>query len=207
MIREYATAAIPGGGVIAAGVEPAQPRSTFYWLVLILCLVMVTSCATLHTSVDKVWQDGSRPKSAPLGKTLVLVLWSDPAVVSVLDDEWVRQLNDRGIEAQAVNVLRPGEHASDKQDVVRLVRSGGFKTLLVSRVVGVKVVEREAPGSEVAVVETVLYDASTERRFWSAEAHTFLHHPVTEPISELRASRAKNFVETLIAEMSGSGLF
>jgi hypothetical protein len=163
--------------------------------------------ATLHTSVDKVWQDGSRPKSAPLGKTLVLVLWSDPAVVSVLEDEWVRQLNDRGIEAQAVNVVRPGEHAIDKQDVVLLVRSGGFKTLLVSRVVGVKVVEREAPGSEVAVVETVLYDAATERRFWSAEAHTFLHHPVAEPISELRASRAKNFVETLIAEMSGSGLF
>ncbi len=168
---------------------------------------MATSCATLYTSVDKVWQDGNRLKSAPLGKTLVLVLWSDPGVVSVLEDEWVRQLHDLGVEAQAANVLRPGELSTDKQDVIRLVRVGGFNTLLVSRVVGVKAVEREAPGSEVAVVETVLYDAPTEQRFWSAEAHTFLHQPVTEPISELRASRAKNFVETLIAEMFRSGLF
>ena len=92
-------------------------------------------------------------------------------------------------------------------EYLQLVKAGGFNTLLVNRVIGVKAVEREAPGSSVAVTETLLYDALTEQRIWSARADTFMHHdPESKQILKEREERARGFVETLIAAMSRSGM-
>jgi len=175
------------------------------WLAFTLYLALA-GCSTASTSVGPIWQDVSRPDTAQMGKTLVLVLWSEPHVITVLEDEWVRQLRDQGIEAQAVHLLQPDDHPHTERDVIELVGAGGFNTLLVNRVIGVKAVEREAPGSEVAVVETVLYDAATEQRFWSARADTFMHHPASDRTAEQRAARARDFVGTLLAAMSKSGV-
>lgn len=186
---------------------PGCPRAGFQWLAFTLCLALLSGCSSVGTSVGPVWQDDSRPDTARMGKTLVLVLWSEPQVVTILEDEWVRQLRDQGMDAQAVHSLRPDEHPQDESDVIQLVKAGGFNTLLVNRVIGVKAVEREAPGSSAAVTETVLYDASTEQRIWSARADTFMHHdPGSKQVLKEREERARDFVETLIAAMSRSGI-
>jgi len=179
-------------------------QHVFLRLVCAACLVLMAGCASVGTSVDNVWRDDGRAEAVPLGKTLVLVLASQPEVVTVLENEWVRQLQDRGIDASAANLLLPGERPPDKERVVALVNTSGFDTLLVSRLVGVKQVEREVQTYQVGVVETNLYDARTEQKFWSARADAFLRNPTGERIDELRAERAQELVEALIREMAES---
>ena len=177
------------------------------WLAFILGLALLAGCSSVSTEVGQVWRDDNRPNTAHIGKTLVMVLWSESDVITILEDEWVRQLRDQGIDAQAVHILRPDDQPHDERQVIQLVKSGGFNTLLVNRIIGVKAVEREAPGSEVAVTETVLYDAATEQRFWSARADTFMHQqPGPGQLAEQRAARARDFVGTLLAAMSKSGV-
>lgn len=168
------------------------------------CLALLAGCASTGTTVGEVWRDSARADAAPLGKTLVVALAPNAAVVATLESEWVRQLRDRGIDAQAANVLLPDERPPPKERVVEVVRAGGFQTLLVSRLVDVKQVERNVSVYQVGVVETTLYDAGTEQRFWSARADAFLANPTSERITELREERARALVRTLIDEMSKS---
>jgi hypothetical protein len=170
------------------------------------CLALMAGCANVGTSVGHVWQDSGRARSATLGKTLVLVLAPKAEVVMVLEDEWVRQLRQKGVDASAANRLLPGGSPPDKERVVELVKARGFDTLLVSRLVDVKHVEREVSSYQVAVVDTDLYDAGTEARFWSARADTFLVNPTGERIVQQREERVREFVEALIGEMARANL-
>jgi len=179
-------------------------KNTFVGLLCAACLVLMAGCASVGTSVDNVWRDDGRAEAVPLGKTLVLALAPKAEVVVVLEEEWVRQLQDQGIDASSANLLMPGEGPPDKKRVVELVKASGFDTLLVTRVVDVKQVEREVQTYQIGVVETNLYAASTEKKFWSARADAFLRNPTSDRIEELRVERAQELVETLIREMAQS---
>jgi len=181
-----------------------RKKRVFLHLAFGACLALVAGCASVGTSVGHVWHDSGRPGSATLGKTLVLALAPKAEVVAVLEDEWVRQLRQSGIDASAANPLLPGGSPPDKERVVELVKTRGFDTLLVSRLVDIKQVEREVSSYQVGVVETTLYDAGTEQRFWSARADTFLINPTGERITGLRSERARELVQRLIEEMAKS---
>ncbi len=204
MKLEPATTANTDNDVPRLLADAWRRKRVFLRLAFAACLALLAGCANVGTSVGHVWQDGGRAGSATLGKTLVLALAPKAEVVIVLENEWVRQLRQRGIDASAANPLLPGESPPDKERVVELVKTRGFDTLLVSRLVDVKQIEREVSSYQVGVVETTLYDAGTEQRFWSARADTFLINPTGERIIEHRGERAREFVQTLIEEMSRS---
>jgi hypothetical protein len=198
--KSMARTGVPAG--FRAGASTA--KRIFLRLVSATCLALLAGCASVSTSVESVWRDSDRPETALPGKVLVLVLAPQPEVVIVLENEWVHQLETRGIKAAAANLLMTGEEPPDKERVVALVKEGGFDTLLVNRVVDVKPIEREAPTCQVGVVDIKLYDTATEQRFWSARATSFLRNPTQERISELGSERAREFVEALIRSMSVS---
>jgi len=183
--------------------RPAPLLRVVILLAIAAYLALSAGCASVGTTVSEVWRDDGRPDS-PLGKTLVLALVPQAEVVTRLENEWVRELRDHGVDAQAASPLLPGEKMPEEQQVVELVRAGGFNTLLLCRLLDVKHVEREVSSYQVAVVETILYDAATEERFWSARADTFLVNPTGEKIVKQRDERVREFVETLIGEMAGS---
>jgi hypothetical protein len=191
-----------------------------------LCLAMLAGCSS--TSMDQVWHDPGRA-AAPLGKTLVIAVAPRAQTAAALEDEWVRKLQARGIDAHALHTMLPGEPQPDKQRVVELAKANAINSVLVSRIVDKKTVEREVAvtGSpigahgysggwsdfygtsrtfastatytvqnELAVVETNLYDVSSEKRFWSARSDTFLEGSANELI--------QGFVQTMIKEMSKS---
>jgi len=199
---------------IAAGKKGIPPYlSSLHQLVrhfrmpvfLVACLALIAGCAGVGTTVGEVWRDPGR-SDAVLGKTLVLVLVPQAEVVTRVEAEWVRQLHEHGIDAQAASPQLPSGVAPEEQQVVAVVKAGGFDTLLVSRLVDVKHIEREVNSYQVAQVETDLYDALTEKRFWSARADTFLVNPTGQRILEQRAERIREFVETLLEEMGRSKL-
>lgn len=180
-------------------------RSACIRWMLTACLALIAGCSSIGTKIDHVWLDDGRGNVA-LGKTLVLALTHDAEVVVMLEKEWTRQLRDRGIDASSANLLLPGEIPLAEERVIELLKAGGFDTLLVSRVVDVKHVEREVSAYQVAVVETKLYDTKTEQSFWSARADTYLVNPTGERIIGLRSERAREFVGALVEELAKSKL-
>ncbi len=175
------------------------------WL-LIACLALLAGCSSVGTKVDKVWLDDARG-NVGLGKTLVLALTPDPEVVVTYENEWVRQLRERGIDASSRSLLLPGEATPAEERLIELLVVEDFDTLLLSRVADVKQVERDVSAYQVVVVETKLYDTKTEQAFWSASADTYLVNPTGERISSLRQERAREFVEMLMQRMAASNLF
>jgi len=102
--------------------------------------------------------------------------------------------------------LLPGAHAPNKERVVELLRAGSFDTLLVSRLIDVKKIERDAPARQVATVETKLYDARSGEVFWSVRSDTFLGSAVSEGVREAKSEQLREYVEKIIAEMVKSKL-
>lgn len=141
-----------------------------------------------------------------MGKTLVLALFPSVDSAVPVEDEWKRQLHSRGVEAKTVNMLLPGAHAPNKERVVELLRAGSFDTLLVSRLIDVKKIERDAPARQVATVETKLYDARSGEVFWSVRSDTFLGSAVGEGVREAKSEQLREYVEKIIAEMVKSKL-
>lgn len=70
-----------------------------------------------------------------------------------------------------------------------------------------KKLEREVSAYQVAVVETTLYDSKAEQRFWSARSDTFLVSPTGDRVRHPRSELIRDFVETMIREMSNSKVF
>ena len=174
------------------------------WLFFCACLAFLPGCASVGTIVHNVHMVSAGKHGAGLGKTLVLALTPTTEVVIALENEWVRQLRERGIQADAASRLLPDEIPPDKQRILEVVKARGFDTVLVSKVIGVRQVERNVDSYEVAEVETDLYDTSTETKFWSAHADTFLVNPTGERLIQQRRERVTEFVDTLISEMDKS---
>jgi len=204
MKRELAIAANRDSDGLHPLADASRRKRVSLRLAFAACLALLAGCASPWTAVGEVWRDSARADVAPPGRTLVLALAPNAAVVARLEGEWVRQLRDRGIDAQAANVLLPDERPPSKERVVEAVRAGGFQTLLVSRLVDVKQVERHVSAHQVGVVETTLYDAGTQRRYWSARSDTLLANPTGERLAELRDERAHALVQALIEAMSKS---
>ena len=202
-------------------------RNACKGLAIVSCVAVLGACST--TSVEQVWHDPGKA-DARMGKTLVIAVAPRNDTAVALEDEWVRQLQQRGIDCRALHALLPGEGRPDKQRVVDAVKSNAIDTVLVSRIVEKKAVQSEVPvggapmgslpgyygnwydyygtsrsfagtGSytverEVAVLETNLYEASSEKVFWSARSDTFLEGSAEELI--------RGFVDAMTKAMAKS---
>ena len=191
-------------------------------------MTLLVACAS--TAVDQTWRDENRAP-APMGKTLVIAIAQRDAVRLALENEWIAQLKQRGVEAYPSHTMLGSEGALDKERVLEAVRTNAVRTVLVSRLVRKDTVQTQFPGSntitpgatglyygnwydysqtgrtldstytvehEVAVVETNLYDAQTEKRFWSALSDTFLGESAPDLI--------RNFVQVMIKQMAKSNV-
>jgi len=169
-------------------------------------LLIAAGCSTTGTSMNHVWKDSDRG-DVPLGRTLVLALFTGPAVSIPVEHEWTRQLRNREIEAEAANTLLAGDYPPDKERAIELVETDGFDTLLICRLVKTKTVSRDASHYQTAVVETVLYDTRTRKPFWTARSDTFMVSGAGNQVRKHQDDKLRMFVETVIQEMSSSRLF
>jgi hypothetical protein len=192
-------------------------------------LSILAACSA--TSVDQVWRDPGRAKTA-LGSTLVIAVAPRADTSLALENEWVKALRAKGVDATGLKTVLPGEPLPDRARVVEVVKAKGFNSVLVTRVVDTKTVEQQVAvggpaigtsgysgGSlsdfygtsrayasastytverQVVVVETNLFDASTEKRFWSARSDTFLEGSANELI--------QGFVGSMMKEMAKSNV-
>lgn len=186
-----------------------------------LVLLILASCAT--TKLLTVWKDESF--QGTIRKVAVVGVFSRPAIRNLFEDEFVRQLKARGVDAVASYTFLPADELSHKELVISKIKESGVDAALVTRLVDRKTVESYVPGQvyavprpyyywgpyfdyiyqpgymvreEYAYAETNIYDTTNEKLIWAARSQTLL--------SGSDSSLIQSFVRIMTDKMAEDGL-
>ena len=186
-----------------------------------ITLFLLSSCAT--TTTTNVWKD--QTFVGPLKKILVMGISQKPGIQRFFEDEFVRQLRERGDEAVAGYTVLPSEQAADKDFIAAKAREIGAGAILVTRPVGTKTERTYVPGQAYSVpgayhrwgsyygsayspgyvvedeyvyLETNIFDVATDNLIWSAESETVLLASDQELI--------RSFISTMVTKLASDKL-
>lgn len=177
------------------------------WQRAVLCagMLALTACSVTSTHVNDVW---SAPGSGSfsMGRTMVIVLTHTPVVSDMVEGILVRQLLEEGVSAEAWHVVVPGVHGPDRTQVVPVVTSGGYTSVLVVNVLQVKQVERDYPAAQVARAEVKLFSVVTGNMVWSMTADTYVRSMSGTSLVIPREADVQRFSEAVTDELIRSGI-
>jgi len=109
---------------------------------MVLFALILITCAPA-TTMHSVWKDDSY--QGPLKKVLVVGIAKRPAGKRFFEDEFVRQLKSRGVDAVPGYSVFKDDELKDRDRVAKKVRELGFDAVLVTRMVDKKTVETYVP--------------------------------------------------------------
>lgn len=183
--------------------------------------VLAAACAT--TQLSAVWRDDGyqgHPKNI-----LMIAAVKNVTYRRSIEQEFVRQLKARGVNAVAAFTVFPGDETIDKATVVAKIQELGSDAVLVSKFVEQKTVTSYVPSApsghpgyygsmygyysytpapgytvtdEYAVLVTNLYDAKTERLVWTAMSETYL--------GSINEKLIPSFVETILKKLTAQNV-
>jgi len=165
--------------------------------------VLLVACAS--TKFPVVWKDETyqgHPR-----KILVINSFPNPVNRKLLEDELVKALKDRRVDAVASYNLMPGPAVSDKNAVAALAKEVGADTVLINRATGTRTSESGGRGSSYTYedlfisTQTDVYDMTSKSLILSATAETWIRQ------GEPYTSRLHSYVADLVTKLSQQGLF
>lgn len=162
-------------------------RHSLCCIIAVTLLTLVNSCAS--TSLTSVWKD-STYNGGPLKKVLVIGVFQKEEAESFFDDEFVRQLKSKGIDAVSGYSVLPEGGIPDKETIETEIKELGIDSVLVTRLVDVRDAGRYetyptrvdtqffdyyvlccqttvSPGY-VVLLETKIFEAKNDKPIWSA---------------------------------------
>ena len=168
-------------------------------------LIMLGACTGSSTKVDNVW---SAPGSGAysMGRTMVIVYTRTPVVSGMVESVIVRELQDQGVSAVGWHSAVPSVHGPNRTQVVPVVTSGGYTSVLAVKVLEVKQVERDYPATQVARAEVKLFSVSTQKLVWSMVADTYVRTIAATNYIMPEEEDVQKFSETLTGELLRSGI-
>jgi len=188
----------------------------------LLSLSLLASCAST-SSLTAVWKD--QAYQGPVKRVVVLGVAKQQAIRNFFEDEFVKQLKARGVDAAASYAIIPFAQMSDRNLVAAKIKAVGADAILATRLIDRKNVETYVPGSmstypsyynswggyygyvyspgyvvqdEYVFLETNLYLTSTEKLAWSARSETW----VVKSDQDLM----KSFIELIVDKLSSDKL-
>lgn len=179
----------------------------FRWKIILLLagILTLTACSGTGTYVKDVW---SAPGSGSysMGRTMVIVLTRSPDVSDMVERVLVRQLQVEGVSAEGWHLVVPGVHGPSRAQVIPIVTSGGYASVLVVNVLGVKQVEREYPAAQVARAEVKLFSVTTQDSVWSMTADAYIRSVPEAGLIIPQEADVQRFAEAVTDELIRSGI-
>ncbi len=170
-------------------------------------LLFIAACAS--TKFSTTWKDETyqgHPK-----KILVISSFPNPSTRRVFEDEIVKALKERRIEAVASYTSMPDAVVTDKVAIAVQAKEVGADAVLVNKLTGSTKSETATGGgssyagrvyTDVYIdTETAVYDMNLNKLVMSASAATWMQPD--DPYSK----QIKSFVKDLVNELSRLGLF
>lgn len=109
----------------------------------VLVLMLFTACAT--TQITSAWKDPSYQEQPR--KIFVIGITKKPINKRIFEDEFVRQLKARNVNAVASYTVMPDEKQNDHTVIAAKVKELDADVVLISRLVSTKTVQYYVPGS------------------------------------------------------------
>jgi len=174
-----------------------------------IMLFIFLACTTTSTKFSAVWKDETyqgHPK-----KVLVINTFKDPSIRRLFEDEIVKALKDRKVDAVVkYTVVPPDAVVSDKDALAAQAKEVGADTVLISRPAGTRQdVTGSMSGAAVLSVyiniQTDVYDMKTNKLISFASAETKIKmdsHDLQHYLNSVPA-----YVKDLIKKLSQAGLF
>ncbi len=184
---------------------------------VIVCIILLASCATTTLTGD--WRDESF--TGTITRVMVIGVSESPTNRNIFEDEFVRQLKTRGVDAVASYTMLPYRLLSNKAAVAATLKKTRMEMVIFTRLVDKKTVQTYVPGQVYAVpnyyyrwgtyyeyvqspgrivennyayAETNLYYVKDERLIWSARSETL--------ISGTTQQITRAFVKVMIEKLS-----
>jgi hypothetical protein len=170
-----------------------------------------------------VWRD--QTYGGTVKKIIVMGISQKQSIQRFFEDEFVRQLRQRGIDGVAGYTVLPYDQKIDKDFIAQKAREAGADTVLVARPLSREIQRSYVPGQAYAVpgpysrwgsyyghayspgyvvedeyvyIETNLFDVATEKLIWSTQSETVILASDQELI--------KSFISTMISQLSSDKL-
>lgn len=182
-------------------------------IILLFVILLVAGCAS--TEITSYWQDPGHHQKPH--KILVVALLKDVAIRQEVEDAFVHQLDDRGLEVTSGTSAFPVHTPGNKEELQKYLRDHGYDAFLLVRIVAEKDlvtnVPETAPWPEtdnntpppkgdvqrrIAMAEANLYDVATQKLFWTANTRT--------SFDKVNHSLIKGYVTQIVWKMQQSGL-
>jgi hypothetical protein len=175
-----------------------------------LALVATIAWGCVSTRLVNTWQD-PRYSGPPLARIMVIDVTKQAGIRRTFEDEFVRQLDAKGVRAVASYTLIPEDGAVPKERLADAVKESGVQGVLITRLVRVETQTQIYAGGpypapyygfygyyswawvgyydppqiytyDVVVAETNLFEASNDTLIWSGTTETFPSRDVKQGI-------------------------
>ena len=195
-----------------------KSSSKFVCFLLSICSPFFISCAT--TTITDTWKDKAYQGNAQ--NIVVIMVARTQHLRNMFEGRFVAELRDRGNNATQSHKIVTFEQLPDKELVKSKIKSTDADTVLIARLVDSKTIEAYEPGhvkavplyhshwgtyyaivsvdygytvdTEVAYIETNLYDVKTEKLIWLSRSQI----EITEGEEQL----INSFIRGIIRKLS-----
>jgi hypothetical protein len=182
-----------------------EMRAFRLFLQFIAFVMFFLFIACTSTKFSSVWKDEAYQERP--GKILVINAFKNPENRRLFEDDFVKELQDRRVDAVVSYTVMPDPVVSNKEAITALAKNVGADTVLINRPLGIR--SDEASGAGVYGVyedlfistQTDIFDMKSNRMVLSASAETWIRQG--EPYSKL----IQAYVKDLANKMSRLGLF
>jgi hypothetical protein len=169
------------------------------WSTLGIMLLLFIACAS--TKFPSVWKDEAYQGHPE--KILVINTFPNLANRKAFEDEFVKALQDRRVDAVVSYTVMPEPVVSDKDAIAALAKEVGADTVLINRPLRTRV--GQSAGADYMDVyintQTDVYEMKSNRLVLSASAETMRRQ--SEPITD----QIQSYVNDLVDKLSHLGLF
>ncbi|NTW57978.1 MAG: hypothetical protein HGA43_02275 [Nitrospirae bacterium] len=171
----------------------------------VIMLFIFLACAFPSTKFSSAWEDKTYQEHPE--RILVINAFPNPANRKVFEDEFVKALKERGVDAVVSYTIMPDPIVSDKNNIADeeafrcCVQDVGADTVLISKPVGKRTGQFAGTDYvyENIVTQTDVYDIKSNRLALSVTAETRMQDM---PYSAL----IKTYIKDLVNKLSQQGL-
>lgn len=167
-------------------------------------LTLFMACTPPATKFTSIWKDETyqiRPE-----KVLVISAFKIPSNRTLFEDDFVKALKDRGIDAVASYTVMPQPVVTDKEAIAAQAKAVGADTVLINSPLKSAQNEIQFSGGELfgevyIHTQTYVYDMKSNRMVFGASAETWLQK------KKPYADQIQSYTKDLLNIMSQHKLF
>jgi len=195
-------------------------KKTILFLAFMAVMTLQGTAASGQTVLTDVWKD--KDHSGAMKKIAVFWIVQAPERRLLAENEFVRQLKARGINAMPVYVVIGPDKVVDKDTAKAKIKDLGADALLTLRVTDRQTVQSPIPKpgttdpsnrigynqyiydaptvdpSGPAYLETILFDVKTEQRIWTARSVT--------KVDVIDQKAVSDFIALIIDRLAADGM-